>query len=400
MYTPSKRILENYADVLINFALNDGRGMKKNDVVYLAVQKPSLPLARQVYRAILAAGGHPILNILDDEFKLIHLEEASGRQLQFFPEKYYRGLADTVDHWVRILADEDPMFLKKTDPARIMQANRAVKPFRQWLDQKEDQGRFTWTLCLYGTEGMAGEAGLDLREYWRQIENACFLRDKDPIARWRKVFTHMKRVLARINSLPIERLHVTAPKTDLWITLGARRRWLGGSGRNIPSFEIFTSPDWRGTEGKIFFDLPLYHYGNIVKDISLELSKGRIVKATARRGERLLHELIAQKNADKIGEFSLTDRRFSRITAFMANTLFDENHGGRYGNTHLAVGKAYHDAYSGDRRGLSEEDYDKLGFNSSVEHTDIVATTDRTVTAILEDGSRKVLYEGGEFTLA
>jgi aminopeptidase len=84
----------------------------------------------------------------------------------------------------------------------------------------------------------------------------------------------------------------------------------------------------------------------------------------------------------------------------MANTLFDENHGGRYGNTHLAVGKAYHDAYSGDRRGLSEEDYDKLGFNSSVEHTDIVATTDRTVTAILEDGSEKVLYEGGEFTLA
>jgi aminopeptidase len=400
MYTPPKRILTNYADVLINFALNDGKGMKRNDVVYLVVQSPGIPLAREVYRAILAAGGHPILHILEDDFKLVHLEEASRNQLLYFPEKYYRGLAETVDHWVRILADEDPMFMKKVDPKRIMLANRSVKPFRDWLDQKEDDGRFTWTLCLYGTEGMAMEAGLGIRDYWRQIGNACFLHDKDPIGRWRKVFAHMKRVLAKINALPIERLHVTAPKTDLWVTVGRKRRWLGGSGRNIPSFEIFTSPDWRGTEGKIFFDLPLYHYGNIVKDISLEFRNGRVVSAKARRGERLLHELIAQKNADKIGEYSLTDRRFSRITKFMANTLFDENHGGRYGNTHLAVGKAYHDAYRGDRKRLSEEDYEELGFNSSVEHTDIVATTDRTVTAILADGSEKVIYEGGEFTLA
>ncbi|MBD3317552.1 MAG: aminopeptidase [Chitinivibrionales bacterium] len=400
MYTPPKRVLKNYADILVNFALNDGKGIKKKDVVYLGVQIPGLPLGREVYRAVLAAGGYPILNIMDDRFKLLHLENASRDQLLFFPDKYYRGLADTADHWVRILAEENPTYLKKTDPKKIMLANRGVKPFREWLDRKEDEGRFSWTLCLYGTEGMAKEAGLSVEEYWRQIENACFLRAKDPLARWREVFTHMKSVLAKINDLPVERLHITAPKTDLWITMGRKRRWLGGSGRNIPSFEIFTSPDWRGTEGKIFFDLPLYHYGNIVKDIALEFRKGKIVNATARKGERLLHELIAQKNADKIGEFSLTDRRFSRISKFMASTLFDENHGGPYGNTHLAVGKAYHDAYSGDLKKVSEEEYRELGFNSSVEHTDIISTTDRTVTAILKDGSKKVIYEGGEFTLA
>jgi aminopeptidase len=109
--------------------------------------------------------------------------------------------------------------------------------------------------------------------------------------------------------------------------------------------------------------------------------------------------MIAQKNADKIGEFSLTDRRFSRISRFMAETLFDENFGGEHGNTHLAVGKAYHDACSEDTKNMKPEDFEKLGFNDSPEHTDLIATTDRTVTAVLADGTARVIYAGGEFKI-
>ena len=109
--------------------------------------------------------------------------------------------------------------------------------------------------------------------------------------------------------------------------------------------------------------------------------------------------MIAQHNADKIGEFSLTDRRFSRITKFMAETLYDENFGGEFGNTHLAVGKSYHDACSEDAKNISEEEFASLGFNTSPEHCDIIATTDRVVTATLLDGSKKIIYEGGEFKI-
>jgi aminopeptidase len=107
--------------------------------------------------------------------------------------------------------------------------------------------------------------------------------------------------------------------------------------------------------------------------------------------------MIAQSNADKIGEFSLTDRRFSRISRFMAETLFDENFGGSYGNMHLAVGRAYHDACSINPEKMTREDFEGLGFNDSPEHTDIVATSDRVVTATLKDGSAKVIYKEGEF---
>jgi aminopeptidase len=81
----------------------------------------------------------------------------------------------------------------------------------------------------------------------------------------------------------------------------------------------------------------------------------------------------------------------------MAQTLFDENVGGPFGNTHIAVGKSYHDAYAGDPASVAREEWERLGFNDSTVHTDIVSTTDRTVTATMRDGAEKIIYAGGEF---
>jgi aminopeptidase len=397
MFTPDNQVLEKYAEILINFALNDGEGIKKGDVVYLLAQLPSLPLAKAVFRRIIRSGGHPLFQIQEDAFRLIQLEECDDSQLSFFPERYYRGLADNIDHYVRILAEDDPLFLKNVDPRKVILSSRSSKPFRDWLDVKEDAGKFTWTLCLYGTEGAAKEAGLSIEAYWEQIARACFLNEKNPLEKWRQVYRDLNHALDALNSMPIEKVHVTADQTDLWIKIGEHRKWLGGRGRNIPSFEIFTSPDWRGVEGTIFFDLPLYRYGNIIKDIRFEIRNGIIVKASAKENESLLHEMIRQKNADKIGEFSLTDIKFSKINKFMANTLFDENFGGDFGNTHLAVGKAYHDACTCDLTKMTSEKFAELGYNDSPEHTDIIACGNREVTAKLTDGSTKVIYKDGEF---
>ncbi len=399
MYVPPQEMLKKYADVLIRFALNDGKGIKPGETVYFVTQTPGIPLAVEVYRSILQAGGHPLVQVTDDQFRLVQVKEGSEEQLNFFPSQYYRGLVDQIDHYVRILADENPLFLKDADPKKVITSIRSTKQFRDWLDEKEDAGKFTWTLCLYATEGAAREARLSLEEYWGQIMDACFLNEPDPIAKWKDVVGHMNSILDTLNEMPIDKVHVEARETDLWVGIGEKRRWLGGRGRNIPSFEIFTSPDWRLVEGKVFFDLPLYRYGNIIKDIHLEIKDGKIIKAAAAENESLLVEMISQKNADRIGEFSLTDRRFSKITKFMANTLFDENFGGQYGNTHLAVGKAYHDACSEPSSKVTEEMFKKLGFNDSPEHTDIIATGDRKVTAIMKDGSKKLIYEGGEFRI-
>src|SRR3990172_4533887 len=190
--------------------------------------------------------------------------------------------------------------------------------------------------------------------------------------------------------MKIKTLHVKGENIDLKIGVDSNRRWLGGSGRNIPSFELYISPDWRKTEGKIKFNQPLYRYGNLIKDIELEFKDGRVVSSKASENEHVLKEMIASENADKIGEFSLTDARMSRITKFMAETLFDENVGGEHGNTHIALGNAYQDSFPGDLTKITKEQWNEMGYNDSVVHTDIISTEPRTVTATLEDGSETV----------
>jgi aminopeptidase len=403
-YTPPQTILERYADVLINFALGGGSGIKPGDVVRIVAHESAKPLYGELHRAVWRAGGHTIGHFLTDDagdYNLSRdfLELASDAQLDFFPAEQARGLVDEMDHQVAVLSDADMHALEQVDPRRIMRNAKAMKPLLDWRTEKENQGRFTWTLGLYGTPAMAAEAGLGEEEYWQQIIKACFLDDEQPIARWREVSTQISEYVDRLNALPIERLRVRGEDADLTITLGEQRKWVGGSGRNIPSFEIFTSPDWRGTEGWIRFNQPLYRYGNLIEGITLEFADGRVVKADAERNERVLTEMVATENADKVGEYSLTDSRFSRITKFMAETLYDENVGGPFGNTHIALGKSYHDCYAGDPALVSHERWAQLGFNDSTVHTDIVSTADRTVTARLRDGGERVIYEAGRFQL-
>ncbi|MFS8159189.1 MAG: aminopeptidase [Candidatus Roizmanbacteria bacterium] len=398
MTLPSQ-ILTNYSHVLIDFALGSGEGIRPGDIVYLTYDEPAKPLALKVYTRILEKGGMPILKMASEDFQKILYLKASDLQLSFFPENYMKSLVDTIDHRIYLMADKNPLFLQSIDPAKIMKSQSANQKLKKWLFEKEDAGGLTWTLCLYGTPGLARQAGLSIQDYWDQIIRACYLDREDPVGEWKRTYKEMADVKKRLNILcpDIDKLHVEALDTDLWIRLGDKRKFIDGGGANIPSFELFTSPDWRGTEGKIFFDLPLYRYGTIIRDIHLEFKNGMIVSSKAGVNQQVLQELLSQKNANKVGEFSITDKRFSRINKFMATTLFDENFGGEFGNTHLAVGSSYHDTYTGDIKAMKDKDWEKLGFNDSPEHTDIIATHDRTVTAHLKNGVELVIYRGGEY---
>lgn len=401
-YQPPSELVERYADLLVNYALGLGHGIEPGSVVLVEGPEDTKPLFIEVCRAVWRAGGHVIQRFepAEDEqrsLQRIFFEEASDEQLDFFPAISQRGLLDQLDHLVHLFAQRDPKALRNVDPEKQMRRQRAWRPAIEWQQEKEAAGGFDWTIGMWGTEAMAAEARMSLEEYWQQIIKACFLEDPDPVARWRTIGQQIDDFRGWLNSLAIERVHVEGQDVDLRLTLGERRRWLGGGGRNIPSFEIFTCPDWRGTEGWIRFSEPLYAYGSLVNGIELRFEAGRVVQATAADNEELLKQIVAADNGDKVGEFSLTDARLSPIDRFMASTLFDENTGGPYGNTHLALGLSFPDAYDGDPTELSAEDWETLGFNQSAVHEDMVSTTDRTVTATLKDGSELVIYADGRF---
>ena len=397
-YQPSKKTLQKYAEVLINCALNSGKGIKKGEVVRLMVPDIAKPLARELQNTVLKAGGHPMLQLYPTEFDKDFFTYANDDQLTFFPQPYLKERVKLIDHQVFIIADPDPFALKSIDPKKFIKSRDAKKAYRDWLDDKENKNKFTWTIGLWAVPAKAEIVGLSLKQYWQQIIKACFLDKEDPIKEWKRIFKMQISIKESLNEMSIEWLEIKGPDVDLKVKLGADRIWNGGSGRNIPSFEFFTSPNWRGTEGWIKFNQPLYRYGNVINDIYLEFKDGLVVKAKSKTGNKFLQEMLKSPNADKIGEYSLTDKRMSRITHVMAETLFDENIGGPYGNTHLAVGRSYKDCYRGDPATVSKKEWQMMGFNDSAEHTDIVSTTDRTVTATMTDGSKKVIYKKGKFT--
>lgn len=397
-FQPSDNILEKYADVLVNFALNSGQGIYPGEVVVLNVPESAKALLIHLHKAVLKSGAHPIIEYIPDGISRNFFEIASSEQISFFPKHLLKGKVQQADHFLFILAETDLHELEGVDPKKIINKRKALKPYYQWRDKKEQANKFTWTIGLYPTQAMATEAGLSLESCWQQVIEACFLSHEYPLVKWQQVFSEIEDIKNKLNNLKIKTVNIKSENTDLNIGIGNSRQWVGGSGRNIPSFEIFTSPNWRESNGYISFDQPLYRYGNIIKDIYLEFKNGKVIKVTATQGQELLEEMIKTKNADKIGEFSLTDKRFSNISKFMAETLYDENFGGEYGNTHIAVGSSFKECYSGSDK-LKTSDWSKLGFNDSVIHTDIVSTKNRVVTAHTFDNQEIVIYKDGQFTL-
>ncbi len=404
MYHPSKKILEKYADVLVNYALNSGKGVKRGEVVLIQVPECAKPILVELNKAVLQAGAHPLIQYLPDGMSRDFYNFANSEQVAFFPARYLRGRIDNIDHSIMIIADTDKHELEGIDPKMIMDKSKAFRPYMDWRNKKENAGKFTWTLGLYGTKAGADEAGMTEKEYWKEIIKACYLNDKDPVKTWKKISQEVERVKNKLDKLKIEKVRIESvggpvKKTDLTVVLGKNRKWMGGGGRNIPSFEVFISPDCRYTEGHIYFNEPLYRYGNLIKDIYLEFKGGKVVRVTAKKGEKILKQMIENAGADMIGEFSLTDSRISRITKFMAETLFDENKGGKYGNTHVALGAAYKDSFPGDPNKVKKAEWKNMGYNDSVVHTDIVSTENRVVTAWLPNGKTRLIYKNGKFTI-
>jgi aminopeptidase len=391
--------LDKYAEVLLwGLTTARSRKFKIHDVVMVQFDLPAVKLAEILQARLLERGMNPVMRLsLTPAMEFNLFDKGHGRHLVFQApgsKKLYKNLNGSI----YLYAPESLTHLKGIDPQRIGKVLKARKPLRDILFKREEQGRFGWTLCTLPTRELAKHARLPLKEYTQQIVKACYLNRLDPRKAWEDVYREAQAIKKWLNSMKVTWFHVESKNIDLRITPGEKRKWIGISGHNIPSFELFVSPDWRGTEGHYFANQPSYRSGNYVKGVMLEFKKGSLVTVKASAGEKFAKKQFAMdKGARKVGEFSLTDKRFSKIDRFMANTLFDENYGGKYGNCHIALGSSYSDTFAGDPARLTAATKKRLGFNDSALHWDLVNTEDKVVTAHLTSGKDVVIYEKGEF---
>lgn len=397
----SEAQLERYAQILLwGLRIARSKPFKKGDIVLLRFNLDAVALAEILERRLLEMGMNPVRRLSPTPVMEKNFFQLSNqRQLVFDPPgevELYRQ----VNGSIFLHAPASITHLSSIDPKKISRFTLSKKYLRDILEEREQTGHFSWTLCMLPTEALARHAGLSLADYSKQIVKACFLNRRDPVAQWKTVFKNAAEIKKWLNGMDAKRYHIESENVDLTVTPGEKRKWIGISGHNIPSFELFLSPDWRGTSGVYYADQPSYRSGNLVEGVRLAFKKGKAVTVEAEKGAAFVKKQLAMDHgASRLGEFSLTDKRFSKIDRFMANTLFDENYGGRWGNCHVALGSSYADTYRGDVSDLTKAEKNRLGFNDSALHWDLVNTEKKRVTAHLADGRSTTIYENGCFTM-
>jgi aminopeptidase len=395
----SESMLERYAEVMI-WGLTTARKKKyrKGEIVRVYFDLSAIGLAEILQKKLIEMGIHPVLRSGMTPAMEKNYFGLSGKKQLTFLAPGDRELCRNLNGSIYLYAPASLTHLRDVNPSRIAAATVARKVLKDILDKRDSEGSFGWTLCMMPTPELAAQAKLTMAQYEKQVIRACYLDTDDPVEKWESIHREVSGIKKWLNAMKVSFYHVEGKNLDLKVTPGQHRKWVGISGHNIPSFEIFLSPDWRGTEGRYYANMPSFRSGNYVAGATLDFHKGVGTVVRADEGEEFTRkQLVMDEGANRIGEFSLTDRRFSRIDRFMANTLYDENFGGKYGNCHLAVGSSYADTYSKDPADLTPAMKKHLGLNESALHWDLVNTEPKTVTAHLASGKRVVIYDDGVF---
>jgi aminopeptidase len=394
-----RQVLDKYADVLA-WALETslGRGLEKGDPVLVRFDSPALPVAEVLYSRLVDRGVHvswrmePTPGMQRDFYR-----KSNMKQIMYVTPGDYE-LYSSLAGMIRIIAPEKLWHLADVDRELIGRAGLARKPLRLLRDKREGMGLYAWTLGGYPTRALAEAVGAGEAEYAESMARACMLNKADPVREWRDVLRRLSELKDWLNAMPAKAFHVESESIDLVVPFGGKRRWQGLTGQNMPSYELYFSPDWRGVRGSFHSDLPSLRNGGVVRGARLKFEDGRVVEAEAETGMGVLVEtLSSDPGASKVGEFSLTDASISNVDSFMGMTMFDENYGGSHGNCHIALGASYPSSYDGNPMELDEPAGRELGFNASSIHWDLVNTEKKKVTVLLAGGEKKTIYEDGRF---
>ncbi|MBF0449807.1 MAG: aminopeptidase [Candidatus Magnetomorum sp.] len=395
----SEQELERYADILL-WGVETARqkAFQPDDIILIEAHMAAMPLVCVVHKLILLRGMHPIFRLIQTaDMEADFYALANNKQLSFIAPGE-QELLNHINGSIYIRAPEALTHLENIDPEKMNTVMRSHNVLKKIMNHRQQQKQSSWTLCAYPTAARAKHANLSLQAYADKIKKACYLDHPQSLSVWKDIYQQILETKKWLASLNIEKLFIKSKNIRLLLSIGNHRKWLGLSGRNIPSFEVFTSPDWRTVSGTYYSDQPVFLSGHYIKGIHLVLDKGYVINAQAETGEDFLNtRLNTDSGAVRVGEISLTDRRFSQIDCYMADILYDENYGGDHGNCHIAMGAAFETAYDGNSSDLSKEKKAELGFNDSIIHWDMVNTEPKTVTAILASGKEQIIYEEGQF---
>lgn len=401
--------LQKYAELIVKVGVNVQPGQEV--VLYINVGQQHL--AHLIVKEAYKAGAGKVMIKWSDTFaQREFLEHASDEFLENVPEFAKEEAQYIADHrCCRIsVMSEDPGAFGGIDQKRVaayQSANgKALMPVRQ-ATQNND---LSWTVVAAASPAWAervfpdlkGEAAVD--RLWEEIFKTTRIDREDPIQAWKDHDAKLHEKEDWLNKEQFSALHYTSPRTDLTIGLPENHVWEGGGSKNaagiefmanMPTEECFTAPDNRRIDGYVTSTKPLSYAGNILENMKFTFKDGKVVEATAEKGQAVLdHLLETDEGVRSLGEVSLVPDPSpisqSGITFF--NTLFDEN-----ASDHLALGAAYPFNVQGGTK-MSKDQLKAKGINFSQAHVDfMVGSADMNIDGIKKDGTIVPVFRNGDW---
>jgi aminopeptidase len=320
----------NLARILVGHSTRVGEG----DVCTIEGGSAAEPLLQAVYEEVLRAGGNPIVQMALEEQQTAFFEHASDRQLEWVSPTS-EWVVENADVRITVMASRNTRALSQVPPERQTRVQAARQGLMARMMDRSAEGTYRWALTLFPTHAYASEAGMSLSGYEDFYYGACLATEADPVAAWRRQSEQTERLAEWIEGR--SEVHVSGEGTDLRLGIGGRHFVAAGGRHNMPDGEFFTGPVEDSAEGEISFHLPATYAGREVAGVRLRFEGGRVVDASAEKGEEFLISMLdTDEGARRLGELGIgTNYGISDGTG---EILLDEKIGG---TVHLAVGRSY-----------------------------------------------------------
>lgn len=360
--------LQKLAKLLVEYSTN----VKPGDKVFISCEQVGIPYIVEVAKAAIRKGAHVEYSVNLPEVGETLLKEGSEDQLNN-PSASFKLVVDNADVYLTAWGTQNTRANTSLDPKKLQTRARANSETRKRFSEKMGSGEIRWCGTQFPTHSDAQEANMSLSEYEDFVYGAGLLDKEDPIAEWKRISAEQERWVQYLDTK--KELHFISEGTDIKVNVEGRK-WINCDGKvNFPDGEVFTSPVEDGIDGYITFSFPGIYSGKEIENIYLEVEKGKVVKATATKGEDLLHALLdTDEGARFFGEVAIGTNY--GIQKFTRNMLFDEKIGG---TIHMAIGDSMPDAG---------------GKNRSAIHWDMLCDM-RNGGKIYADG--ELFYENGQF---
>ncbi len=364
--------LSRMAQLAVSVGANVQPG--QNVVVYGLVEHA--PLAREIARAAYRAGARRVDPFyLDRHFTRAQVElgpdEALGETRPWLLAMV-KTLAAEHAAFIQIVGEPEPQLLSDLDGPKV--GKSGPREFAaEWMRTLGER-TVNWTIVPYATAAWAQQifGRPDLDALWTAIEKAVRLDRPDPFGEWQRHLDRLERIAGALNERRFDALRYRGPGTDFEVGLLPSSTWEGGVVKttfgvrhvqNLPTEEVFTTPDCRRAEGTLRSTRPLQWRGTNIRDLELEFHEGRIVKVNASAGADVVRaEIATDEGASRLGEVALVDglSAVGQLNLTFSNTLFDEN-----ATCHVAYGAGFEFC-------VQDEADRSAGMNRSSVHTDFM----------------------------